>query len=299
MKKYSKQQSQTKKFFRSYADEWQSKAADDVYSVINDRHTAVFETLKKIKKGSAVLDVGCGAGHLAIDLDLKGYNAIGVDFADEMIQLANANKKNKKSKANFYNSSIYDFDIPRNISLFTAMGFIEYVSQDELKKILKFFYKNLSDTGYISIGSRNRLFNLCSFNSFTIQEIELNTIQNLLEENIIISNSKSKDQMIMNLRSHENSLSHPEYHPTTKIDVEKRYQYTPSELIKVIEREGFVVENIFPIHFHAFNPNISEIELLNHRKRISGLISDSYQNQFKLIPNSSAFVIEAKKKCSK
>ena len=80
-----KQQDQTKNFFKGHASEWQTKATDEVYSVIKDRHRAAHQTLSQYSKGSSLLDVGCGTGQLAIESVANGYNALGIDFAEEMI----------------------------------------------------------------------------------------------------------------------------------------------------------------------------------------------------------------------
>jgi len=82
------QQDQAKSFFKGHASEWQRKAAARVYSLINDRHRAVHRTLDQYSVGSGLLDVGCGAGQLAIEAASKGYEAIGIGFAEEMISIA-------------------------------------------------------------------------------------------------------------------------------------------------------------------------------------------------------------------
>jgi hypothetical protein len=42
----NKQQQQTKSFFRKSATDWQSKAENLGYGIINDRHRAAHKTLK-------------------------------------------------------------------------------------------------------------------------------------------------------------------------------------------------------------------------------------------------------------
>ena len=44
--------------------------------------------LNYLKKGSRILDVGCGAGLKSKYLVQKGFKVVGIDFSEEMIQLA-------------------------------------------------------------------------------------------------------------------------------------------------------------------------------------------------------------------
>jgi len=94
--KINKQQQQTKSFFKKAANDWQSKAKNLGYGIINDRHQAVHKTLKLYPKGSSLLDIGCGTGQLAIEASKIGYKASGIDFADEMISIAKNNNVKKK-----------------------------------------------------------------------------------------------------------------------------------------------------------------------------------------------------------
>lgn len=43
---------------------------------------------KYLKKGSQVIDIGCGGGYGAFKLFRSGYHAVGVDISEEMISLA-------------------------------------------------------------------------------------------------------------------------------------------------------------------------------------------------------------------
>ena len=292
-----KQQDQTKVFFKNNASQWQSKAIDQVYSVINDRHRAVHRTLSNYKKGSSILDIGCGTGQLAIEAAENGYKALGIDFAEEMIDQAIINKEKAKSSAEFQVESVFNFKPKQSYNVISAMGFIEYVSLDQLNVLLDFCYNNTTSNGSISIGSRNRLFNLTTFNDYTNIELKLGTINELIKESNICNNSGDRDTFLNTLREYVGSknLIQNDTHPITTIGVETRYQFTPSDLMHRIEAFGFKVSNIFPVNFHAFQPAIIDPKLLSISKNIAELISVDEQTNFQLIPNSSSFVIEAQK----
>lgn len=215
-----------------------------------------------------------------------------------MIDIAKANALKEKSDTNFEVASVFDYEVKHKYDLISAMGFIEYISQDELKSLLNFSYKNLSGDGSICIDSRNRLFNITTFNSYTNMEIELEVTESLLKESEVILSSNSNSELVKNLRSFNknNNLIQNERHPKTNIEVETRYQFTPSDLLNRIENAGFKVKNIYPINYHAFNPLLSgQNYIVNLRKEISELVSSKYQTFHQFLPNSSSFVIQAQK----
>jgi len=293
-----KQQKQTKQFFKGHASEWQLKAQDEVYSLINDRHRAVHKCLDNYVAGSRLLDVGCGTGQLAIEASARGYDAVGIDFADEMITIAKDNARKTNSSAKFEVASVFEYSNADPFDVISAMGFIEYISLSQLDEFFDFVNKHLKPRGSISVGSRNRLFNVATYNDYTKMEKGLSTIDSLIEEASLIISAREKSELILNLRKFRlnNDLIQNDTHPLTGIGVETRFQFTPSDLISRIEKHGFKVSNIYPVNYHTFNPVILSDEMLkNVGRQISELISAQQQLNFRLLTNSSSFVLEAMK----
>lgn len=290
-----KQQAQTKKYFKEHAADWQNKATDEIYSLINDRHRAVHHILSTFGNGSRLLDVGCGTGQLAIEASSKGFKSLGLDFAEEMINTAEANAINQKSKARFKIGSIFDFVPKEKYHVISAMGFIEYISLEQLENFLSFCNSYTTDRGAISIGSRNRLFNLTTYNQYTEIEKKLGTIDQLLEEASICVLSQNNEEFIKAMREYMGSISltQNDSHPITGIEVGTRYQFTPSDLMHKIEKHGFKVINIYPVNYHAFHPGINSENFITHRKQIAEVVSKNFQSEFRLLPNASSFVMEA------
>ena len=267
------QQAQAKLFFKGHAAEWQNKAMNDVYSLIKDRHRAVHRTLSQYPKGTSLLDVGCGTGQLAIEAAEKGFIALGVDFAEEMISIANKNVVESGSSASFEVGSVFEYKPAKKFDVISAMGFIEYISIEQLGEFLEFCYQNLADGGAISVGSRNRLFNITTFNEYTEIEDRLGAINELITESSIVFSAKDTIDFLDKLRAYVGSASlvQNETHPITGIGVETRYQFTPSDLLHKMEKIGFKVTNVYPINYHAFNPMIGDGEVTLLRKQIAEL----------------------------
>src|SRR5579864_6453204 len=84
-----------KRWFGTHAQEW-SDLYKDVRRVndivlINRKNIAVNCIAQRLPQGSRILDAGCGAGLVALDLARRGYFVHGVDIAREMIELCEEN----------------------------------------------------------------------------------------------------------------------------------------------------------------------------------------------------------------
>ena len=294
----SEQQKQTLEYFKNNADSWQAKAVSTGYNVIEDRHRAVQRALSLYRNGSKLLDVGCGTGQLCIEAAKNGWKTVGIDFSETMIEQCNKNVTiDVSDRCEFFCESIFDFNFDKQkFDVVSAQGFIEYISLEQLHSFLR-ICKNITNAdGRIAIGSRNRLFNLHSLNTYTEMEIQLDSIKQLLQQATFLSSSSNVTEAIKKLRNLSVDLNHPVSHPKTGIDVKTRYQYSPTELIGIIEQYGFIVDNIIPVNFHPFpissnnKPQLDEIH-----QSMADLISQNLGNEFTLVPYSSSYVTTAKR----
>ncbi len=77
--------------FRDKADIWVRTSHEgdlNHYPTADHRKRVVRRLLAKSSSSSQVLDLGCGAGHLAIALAEDGHNVTGIDQSTRMIELA-------------------------------------------------------------------------------------------------------------------------------------------------------------------------------------------------------------------
>jgi 2-polyprenyl-3-methyl-5-hydroxy-6-metoxy-1,4-benzoquinol methylase len=294
----TKQQNEALKYFKDYAQDWKRKAnikGQDEVNVIKQHNDYVLKVVKERNDTSLILDVGCGTGDLVCDLAKDGINAVGVDFAQEMIDIAKDNaQKMSLEKAKFECCSIFDYDFNENrFDVISANGFIEYISYEELDKFLKFSLKALNSGGSLVLGSRNRLFNVFSLNKFTEEEIQEGNTNSLLSEAIKIVNcgeiSKLIGQKTVSLQKEEKE------HTQTGIKVTTKYQFTPIQLINMLNEKGFDPVEIFPIHIHGVLPKFKAKYPAIHGN-ISNLLQIHSQDNMSLIPQSSSFMIHVKKR---
>jgi len=287
------QQSETQKYFGNEAERWDAQAKRLQYNTIADRNNTVLDSLSRHGQVKHFLDVGCGSGQLTIDVSNQGVNAIGIDFAAEMIDICRKNSTEANSTATFACASVFEYPIVDNsLDLISAQGFIEYISEPELTKLIEILSNALKKNGVAVIGSRNRIFNVVSMNEYSQLEIEMGTINHLVTEAIAIQISPTQQKLFETLNQINVSLDLPSSHPNTGIDVSTRYQYTPSDLIVRFREADLLPSQIYPINFHPMpqsllsNKNLSLI-----KDQLSSVVANDFQTTHQFVPYSSSFVI--------
>lgn len=81
-------------------------------------------------KPRTVVDVGCGAGRFAVPLAAGGARVTGLDFADEMIALADrrAEAAGVGDRCRFLRADFLEWNADEKFDLALAMGVFDYVS---------------------------------------------------------------------------------------------------------------------------------------------------------------------------
>lgn len=298
----TKQQKETLTYFKNFAKDWKEKATGQKLfkvNVINQRNGFVLEVIKSRPSNTTTLDVGCGTGELVHETAKLNIHAIGVDFSSEMIELAKetATKENINN-TEFVCASIYDYVIDNgSVDVISANGFLEYISYEQFDQFLTKSYEMLKNDGALVLGSRNRLYNIFSLNEYTLNEITSNNIEGLYQEAICLSTLTHPSEL---LKIKAVPLESPDAkHGYTGIDVSTRFQFTPAQLVQMLDAKGFKVEALCPVHIHGTSPAYASSHKEIHYN-ISNLLSqvsnEEKESRYKLIPNASSFMIHAVKK---
>lgn len=293
----TKQQVEALHYFREYADDWHRKAlstAQTKVNVIQQRNGYVLQVIQQRAVTEAALDVGCGTGDLVCDIARQDIEATGVDFAAEMIEIAQSKAQHQAlAKARFYCDSIFDFDLSkRRYDVVSANGFIEYISLAELDQFLSLAYQALKPGGSLVMGSRNRLFNIFSLNHYTATEMDQENIALLLREAIALS-SGSKLSELANLETVPVQDVNTE-HLNTGIDVTTRYQFTPVQLMHMLQVKGFETKQLYPIHIHGVSPSFKQQHPQVHAG-IANLLQAYADHPLPLVPYASSFMLHAQR----
>lgn len=162
-------------FYDDRSLEWKNLYEKKLYpsdvAKIRRGEIATSFTKKYIKDNSKILDAGCGAGKVALDI-VKNNRVEGVDISKKMIELCNKefiNNKIDKEKYEFRAGNIFKLDFKKeSYDGIIALGFLEY--QNDENKSLKFLYDLLKPNGYLILSGPNNLRLYNYFNLVTLIE---------------------------------------------------------------------------------------------------------------------------------
>lgn len=291
------QQQEALHYFNSHAEDWRNKAAAAgaaQVNVIQQRNGYVLDVIKERAETRVALDVGCGTGDLACDIAKLGINATGVDFAPDMIELATDKARVEQlSNADFECCSIFDFDFaPRQYDVISANGFIEYISQQQLDKFFDLADEALAPGGSFIVGSRNRLFNLFSLNSFTQMELQTADIEALLTEAMLLVSGGPLENLFGKIIAAPQKADTE--HARTGIEVTTRFQYTPLQVAEKLHKKGYSIAEIYPIHIHCAPPAFKDLYPDVHAAT-SHLMQNYARKCTALVPAASSFMLHALK----
>jgi len=293
----TRQQRETLSYFNSFADDWLRKSGVDSpaqVNVIRQRNGYVLDWLSAHPQARALLDVGCGTGDLALEAARRGAQTVGIDFAEEMIRIAEERaEKEGLSSARFVCASVFDFEFePSAFDAISANGFIEYISLEQLRQFLAKSFRGLKRGGALLLGSRNRLFNAFSLNKFTEDELASGTVEPLLWESIAWTRARSfKDLRGLAPAPLPKKAAKQ---ANTGIGVSVRHQFTPLQLARLLEGQGFSPCDVAPIHIHGVPPKFKDAYPEIHA-RMSNLLHSYSKSRLELLPWASSFMIAARK----
>lgn len=203
------------------------------------------------------VDCASGSGLFTRKLKSKGCNVYGVDISDEMLE--KAIQKNNELKLNI---QYIKGDI-RTLKCFTKVGFIScindginYISQADLSKTFKSFYKNLVNNGTL-------IFDISSeykFKTILNGNVYCDDSENL---SYIWFNELSKDNKSINISV---SFFEKEGNLYKRYNEEQiQYIYTKDEVVSALEEVGF--KNIQVFNKNGNLPTDTDDRLLFIAKR--------------------------------
>lgn len=296
----SDQQSETRAYFSEHAEEWHAAAVEDSGPELNtlkQRYHYVEMVAKRQDPMDSFLDFGCGSGELVALMAARIPNCTGVDFTAEMIAIAksHARETNVAEKCIFEIGSALEYSVePNSLDMITGLGLIEYFSPEELRGFMDRCYGFLKDDGIFLLESRNRLFNLVTFNDYTKVEHETGNFDALVHEAEILMASGSMSECIAALQASEITPDNLSRYPVTGVPVTLRHQYTPGQLTRLLTECGFEVASFTPYHYHAAAPRFADANPALHA-RLAGQIQNHIWDCHYVTPQASSFMIYGQK----
>ena len=141
---------------------YEKKLYPSDFAKIKRGELANFFVKKYVKENLRILDAGCGAGKVLLDI-VPNYYVEGIDISSNMIKLCEEEfelKNISKDKYKFRIGNLFDLDIKKNsFEGIIALGFLEYQSDEN--KSLQYLLSLLKPNGFLIISGPSdiRLYN--------------------------------------------------------------------------------------------------------------------------------------------
>jgi len=156
------------------------------------------------KKGSIILDACTGTGKQAFAFGEKGFEVVGIDISDDMLNIAK--KNNRFSNVSFQNADASNIPFPDNYFDVVSVSFgLHEMPGDIRKRAMKEISRVTKPKGTVMIvdyvAPQNRVWAFFSYNSIRIYESKyfpefMNTKIELLAKNSKLKLKESAPMLI-------------------------------------------------------------------------------------------------------
>jgi len=144
---------------------------DGIYPANRFRLELIAEILNKLPKGK-IFDAGCGTGLFLKMAHKAGFECMGCDFSEGMLKKA----KNILPDILLIQSSIDDLFMfeDKSFDHVFCLGVFPYIPEEKEGKAYKELRRVIKPGGYFVTAHQNELFDMFSFNKYTLKFFERN-----------------------------------------------------------------------------------------------------------------------------
>lgn len=120
---------------------WNAEKYQEDFNFVHKYGESVIEFLKS-PKGSRVIDLGCGNGNLTNKLFEKGYNVVGIDDSEKMLEAA----RNKYKNIEFLKGNALTFNVKPVDAIFSN-AVLHWIDKERQPELLNNIAKNIKAGG--------------------------------------------------------------------------------------------------------------------------------------------------------
>ncbi|MFB6204337.1 MAG: class I SAM-dependent methyltransferase [Candidatus Nanohaloarchaea archaeon] len=202
----------------------------DYYELIIQKDTGKeVEFLDEHLREGSVLDMACGNGRHSCALKEKGYEPVGVDISDEMVE-----KARQRCDAEFSVGNVLDLDLDRKFDNAIMMwSTVNLFQREGVEKIIETAYSHLGSGGRFLLDVRK----YPGDGSETGEEVVEN-------EEVRIETEVERDYAERRRESvYRYTVRHRDSGETERfVEKETSYYYSREQFLEMLESTGFEVE---------------------------------------------------------
>jgi SAM-dependent methyltransferase len=227
------------------------------YPMYEVRRDMVFEILDRLPKGR-LLDAGCGAGHIVSDALDRGWDAVGFDFSEAMVALAvgflGAHDQDpaRVTLGNVADLSQYQ---DGSFDVVTLLGVSQYLKAEDDQATWSEIHRVLKPGGLVIIDFVNALFDLSTFNRFTVRFVVDEFVSRFVSPDRI----PDLEQRISKLVTHPQKPDVTGAYATRRDHVTKRTE-NPLTVAQRLKEHNFDLSDLLFYRLHAVPPLLFESE---------------------------------------
>jgi 2-polyprenyl-3-methyl-5-hydroxy-6-metoxy-1,4-benzoquinol methylase len=200
-------------------------------------------------KATRILDIGCGTGRHSIELASRGYNIVGIDLSESLLNRAKEKASEQKLQIEFqkHDARKLPFRHEFDLAIMICEGAFSLMETDEMNfQILQNAADALRQGGKLIFTTLNALFPL------------FHSVKDFYDSNA--EEGKAKPEALsfdlMTFREHNTLSVEDDSGNKKELQCSERY-YTPSEITWLLKTLNFETIDIFGAKLGAFSRNDS------------------------------------------
>ncbi|MGB5824549.1 MAG: methyltransferase domain-containing protein [Proteocatella sp.] len=183
-----------------------------------------------------ILELGCGSGNVTLELLNKGYEVVGIDYSEEMLEIARAKTEEFADAAIYIQQDLreIDFEIYEIDTVISANDTFNYITKiEEVEHILAYLHPRLKKGGQLvfDISSQYKLENVLGNNTYG---------ESFDDMVYLWENFYDKEEKLINMEINFFEKTGKSYERFSETHIQKAY--TVEEITNILQKTGY--ENI-------------------------------------------------------
>lgn len=198
-------------------------------------------------KNARILDIGCGTGRHSIELTRRGYNVVGVDLSESLLERAREKAAGEKLDVDFRRHDARDLPFKEefDLAIMLCEGAFPLMETDEMNfRILRHAANALTQGGKLIFTTLNGLFPL------------FHSVKEFLASHAAEGNAACEANSfdLMTFREYSTTVVEEDLGRKKELQCNERY-YVPSEISWLLRSLRFASVEIFGARLGAFSRN--------------------------------------------